>query len=76
MAVRTLERWRRERPLSIRELAEAAGVSTRTVLLVEHGEQVPRPATVRKLAAALGVEPNQVREFRAAMGLPDEEETR
>jgi len=73
MEARGLGRWRRERLLTIRGLAEAAGVSPRTVLLVEHGQQVPRPGTIRKLAAALGVEPAQVREFRAAMGLDDAE---
>ncbi len=73
MASRSMVQLRRERLLTIRGLAEAAGVSPRTVLLVEHGEQVPRPGTIKKLAAALGVEPAQVREFRAAMGLDDEE---
>ena len=72
-AARTLGQLRRERLLTIRALAAAAGVSTRTVLQAEHGERTPQPGTIRRLAAALGVEPAQVREFRAAMGLPDEE---
>ncbi len=73
MPVRTLEQLRRERLLTIRALAEAAGVSTRTVLQVEHGARTPQPGTIKRLAAALGVEPARVREFRAAMGLPAEE---
>ena len=59
--------------MSIRDLAKAAGVSPHTVLLIEHGERAPRPSTIRKLSEALGINPAQVREFRAAMGLPVEE---
>ncbi len=73
MAVRTLAQLRREHLLTIRGLAAAAGVSARTALRVEHGEQVPHPGTIVKLAAALDVEPKQVREFRRAMGLDAEE---
>ena len=75
MTIRTLMQWRRERLLTIRSLAAAAGVSTRTVLRLEHGLQVPHPSTIKTLAAALGVEPRQVREFRSAMGLPDKEDS-
>ncbi len=71
--IRTLLEWRRARLQTIRELAAKAGVSTRTVLRVEHGEQIPHPGTIKKLSEALGVEPAQVREFRAAMSLPEEE---
>ncbi len=73
MAVRTLEQLRRERLLTIRALAKDAGVSTRTVLQVEHGQRRPHPGTIKKLAAALGVKPAEVFEFRVAMGLPSEE---
>ena len=76
MAVRTLGQLRRERLLTIRALAELAGCSTRTVLRLEHGLQTPYPGTIKRLSAALGVEPAQVREFRAAMGLDDEEDER
>ena len=74
--VRTLEQLRRERLLTIRELAAAAGTSTRTVVGIEHGRQTPHPGTIKKLAAALDVDPKHVREFRAAMGLSDEEDER
>ncbi len=72
-SVRTLGQLRRERLLTIRGLAARAGVAPRTVLQAEHGTRRPQPGTIMKLAAALGVDPAQVREFRAAMGLPDEE---
>jgi transcriptional regulator with XRE-family HTH domain len=68
--IRTLSELRREKLQTIRALASLAGVSTRTVLRIEHGVQTPHPGTIKKLSAALGVEPVQVREFRAAMGLP------
>ena len=73
MAVKTLGQLRRERLLTIRSLAAAAGASPRTVLQVEHGERTPQPGTIKRLSAALGVEPAHVREFRRAMGLPEEE---
>ena len=53
--------------LSQRELARRAGVALRTVVEAEAGRQTPRPATMRKLADALGVAPAEVDEFRAAI---------
>ncbi len=73
MAVRTLEQFRRERLLTIRNLAAAAGVAPRTVVGIEHGRQTPHPGTIKRISTALGVEPKQVREFRLAMGLDAEE---
>jgi transcriptional regulator with XRE-family HTH domain len=57
-----LRELRLERVLSQRELAERAGVSPKTVLDVETGRIRPHPATLRKLAAALGVEPSALAE--------------
>ena len=37
------------------ELARAAGMSVNTLYRIEAGQHVPRPATIRKLAQALGV---------------------
>lgn len=73
MPFRTLKQVRRQRLLTIRALAKHAGVSTRTVLQVEHGLRRPHPGTITKLAAALGVEPAEIREFRVVMGLENEE---
>jgi transcriptional regulator with XRE-family HTH domain len=52
-----LRALRQRRVLSQRELAKLAGVAYRTVQQVEAGEVTPHPSTIRKLAAALGVEP-------------------
>jgi transcriptional regulator with XRE-family HTH domain len=71
--IRPMRDLRREQLQTIRGLASKAGVSTRTVLRVEQGAQVPHPGTIKKLSAALGVEPAQVREFRLVMGLVTEE---
>ncbi len=50
-----LEAWRAKRNLTQRELAERSGVALTTINEVETGRRRPRPATVRRLAAALGV---------------------
>ena len=47
-----------------RELARAAGVAHKTVVDLELGRVEPQLKTMRKLAAALGVEPGEVDEFR------------
>ena len=53
---RELKRRRIEAGLSLRGLAAAAGVSHDTVMEIEGGRRSPHPATVKKLAAALGVD--------------------
>jgi transcriptional regulator with XRE-family HTH domain len=56
---RTVDRIRRARRrlgLSQEELAEASGVSAATIVQVELGNRRPQGRTLRKLAAALGVE--------------------
>ena len=63
----TLRETRIRSLLSLRELASRADVAQRTIVEAEAGRQVPRPSTIRKLAAALGVEPTEIDEFRAAI---------
>jgi transcriptional regulator with XRE-family HTH domain len=55
-----LAELREARFLSHRELAKLAGVSPQTVLNLEHGETEAQRRTVRKLAAALEVEPAEL----------------
>jgi transcriptional regulator with XRE-family HTH domain len=52
-----LRAWRTRRALSLRELAEVADVSYIAIYQAEVRKRTPRPKTVRKLAAALGVDP-------------------
>jgi transcriptional regulator with XRE-family HTH domain len=54
MRLRTL---RERKPMTQEELAEAAGINRVTLANIESGRADPRPTTIRKLAAALGVEP-------------------
>lgn len=56
-----LKGLRKDRVLSQRELARTAGVTHATVWRLENGFDLARPSTVRKLAAALGVEPRELR---------------
>lgn len=63
----SLRELRLRRVLSQRELAKRAGVVQRTIVEAEAGRQVPHPATMRKLAEALGTEVADVDEFRRAI---------
>ena len=70
MTARLVEH-RRRMPWTQRELAEIAGVSVGTIRSIEQGaRRTLRPRTMRSIAAALGVPPGEVAEFRAALGLP------
>ena len=51
-----LRELRRLRVLTLRELEEESGVSYNTIWRLENGHRQARPSTIRKLAAALGVE--------------------
>jgi transcriptional regulator with XRE-family HTH domain len=52
---------RTARGMSIRKLAEEAGVSTETIYSLEHGRRdFIWPKTARKIANALGVDPGDL----------------
>ena len=55
------------RLLSIRELAQQAGVMPSSIYLIEAQRATPRMTTMRRLATALGVAPEAVDEFRQAI---------
>lgn len=63
----TLRELRAGKLLSIRALALAAGVSPQTIVAIEAGRRAPRFVTMRKIAAALAVEPVEVAEFAEAV---------
>ena len=67
MPEQSLREWRAERLLSIRELAQRAGIASSTVYLIEAGRSMPRPSMIARLATALGVDPQTVTEFRQAI---------
>ena len=45
---------------TLRELAERSEVSHNTITMIENRHRTANPSTVRKLAAALGVEPSEL----------------
>ncbi len=65
--MRTLKEARAARLLTVRGLAERAGVAPSTVYLAENGRSVPRFAVIRAICDALGVEPGDIAEFAAAI---------
>lgn len=57
---------RLRKALNQQELAERAGITRATLSRLEAGLQEPYPRTTRKLAAALGVDPEDLMEPRGA----------
>ena len=55
-----LRNLRELRALSQRELAAKSGLSVTTVNRIEIGERKPMPRTIRKLAEALEVQPEEL----------------
>ena len=56
----SLRQLREAKVLSQRELAEKSGVSPTTIINIETGKIRPHPSTLRKLAEALGVAPEEL----------------
>ncbi len=54
-----LKNLRRQRVLTIEQLAAQAGVSKNTISKAERGGSI-YPSTIHKLATALGVEPDEL----------------
>ena len=55
-----LRELRQKRVLTLQELGERAGVAYNTVWRLENGKTGAQPRTVRKLAKALSVEPEEL----------------
>lgn len=62
-----LKEWRADRLMTVRGLAEGAGVAPTTVHFVETGRSVPTFRVMRAISAALEVEPAQIAEFATAI---------
>ena len=58
--VAKLKELRQRRVLTLRELEAESGVSYNTIWRLENGYTDARPSTIRKLAAALGVEASEL----------------
>jgi transcriptional regulator with XRE-family HTH domain len=63
----TLKQARATRMLTVRGLAEASGVTAHTVHEIETRKRTPRFGTIKRLSAALGVDPAEVVEFRTVL---------
>jgi len=63
----TLRELRADRLLTIRELAQQAGVAPSSIYLIETGRTTPHMSTIRRIASALGVDPKAVTEFQQAI---------
>ncbi len=58
--VERLKTLRMEHVLTLRELANEAGVSKDTIWRLENGHSEAHPSTIRKLAKAFGVQPKEL----------------
>ena len=70
--MRTLREHRHAKFISIEDLAEKAGVSTKTIVDTELGRTQPRFRTIRKISEALGISPAEVIEFAAVIEQEDQ----
>jgi transcriptional regulator with XRE-family HTH domain len=55
-----LRELREQQALSLRELSDLSGVNYNAIWRIEVGRTGAQPRTVRKLAAALGVQPKEL----------------
>jgi len=62
-----LREARAKKLLTARDLAKQARVSESNVYRIERGEWLPSLPTVRKLTGVLGINPEEVEEFAAAI---------
>lgn len=67
MTATPLREARRRRLFTIQALADQAEISTKTVVDIEHGRQIPRLGTIRKISTVLQVEPFEIVEFEEAI---------
>jgi transcriptional regulator with XRE-family HTH domain len=56
----TVRELRERKALTQNDLAERAGISRMTVISIEHGKKSPIASVRRKLAEALGAEPEHI----------------
>jgi transcriptional regulator with XRE-family HTH domain len=56
----TLREIRIKRVMSQADLSRESGVTTNAICRLEQGKRKPRFVTIRKLAKALGVEPDSI----------------
>lgn len=60
-AMKSANEWMEERNIGVDDLAESAAVERKVLDAILHGRYTPSPQQRRRVAAALGVEPEEVR---------------
>ena len=60
-----LREFRERRFLTQQDLADKIGTTKANISLLESGSQQPRPSTIKRLAEALGVEPDELVDWAA-----------
>ena len=63
----TLREVRSDRLLTLRELADRAGIALSTLYMIESGRSAPSFRVIRALSGALGVQPKEIAEFAEAI---------
>ena len=61
-----LREFRQRRVLTLKELEERSGVAYNTIWRLENGKSGAQPRTIRKLATALGADPEELVKVEAA----------
>jgi transcriptional regulator with XRE-family HTH domain len=64
--VRKLRELRQRRVLTLKELEERSGVAYNTIWRLENGKTGAQPRTIRKLATALRVDPEELVKVEAS----------
>jgi hypothetical protein len=64
--VKTVAEWMAERGIGLADLVEASALDKRVVEAIAHARYTPSPQQRQRLAAALGVSPDQVQWGHAA----------
>lgn len=62
-----LHDWRRQKLMTMRDVAKIAGCGASTVYSIEAGTRTPSFTTIRKISAAMDVAPQEIDEFRAVI---------
>jgi len=70
-----LREVRERKFISQDDLSQTTGIAASTISRIESGLQAPRWVTIRKLAEALGVEPDELIDWNASTADPEKAKT-
>jgi transcriptional regulator with XRE-family HTH domain len=58
--IKNLAEWMTDRDISLEQLLEAAGLDRKVLVAIVHGRYTPSPQQRQRVAAALGISPEQI----------------